>query len=179
MEWHTVSSDQKKANSDKLFVLWNGGTFVIPVTPTPVAELNTNLSNFEENFDEVKDLIKETIDMLPKSKIKKAFKEVQKMVESSSNLLISCKSSTGWAVLSLPKLSSVESAGSIAAPRIPTGRQPEKVKSFTTSVHHRKIRLRKNQVRVVSPSLLHSLRNPLAWKRTNVHVGDFLQTGMI
>ena len=127
MEWYAVSSDQKKSNSDKLFVLWNGDNFVIPVTPTPVAELNTNLSNNEENFEEVKDLIKETIDMLPKSNIKKAFKEVQKMTESSSNLLNSCKSSTGWADLSLPKLSSVESAGSIAASRIPTRRQPEKV----------------------------------------------------
>ena len=72
--------------------------------------------------------------MLPKSNIKKAFKEVQKMVEHSSNLLNSCKSSTGWADLSLPKLSSVESAGSIAASRIPTRKQPEKVKSFTISV---------------------------------------------
>ena len=66
MEWYAVSSNQKKANSDKLFVLLNGDKFVIPVTPTPVAELNTNLSNIEENFDEVKDLIKETINMLPK-----------------------------------------------------------------------------------------------------------------
>ena len=81
MEWYAVSSDQKIPNSDKLFVLWNGDKFVIPVTPTPVAELNTNLSNIEENFDEVKDLIKETIEMLPKSNIKKAFKEVQKMVK--------------------------------------------------------------------------------------------------
>ena len=56
------------------------------------------------------------------------------MVESSSNLLNPCKSSTGWADLSLPKLSSVESAGSLAAFRIPTRRQPEKVKSFTISV---------------------------------------------
>ena len=134
MEWHAVSSDQIKANSDKLFVLWNGDKFVIPVSPTPVAELSTNLSNTEENFDAVKDLIKETIDMLPKSKIKKAFREVQKMDESSSDLLNSCKSSTGWADLSLPKLSSVESAGSIAASRIPTRRQPEKVQSFTISV---------------------------------------------
>ena len=136
MEWHAVSSDQKIPNSDKLFVLWNGDKFVIPVTPTPVAELNTNLSNIEENFDEVKDFIKETIEMLPKSNIKKAFKEVQKMVESSSNLFNSCKSATGWADMSLPKFSSVESAGSIAASRIPTRRQtnPEKVKSFTISI---------------------------------------------
>ena len=72
--------------------------------------------------------------MLPKSNIKKVFKEVQKMVESSSNLLNSCKSFTGLADLSLPRLSSVESAGSIAKSRIPTRRQPEKVKSFTISV---------------------------------------------
>ena len=74
--------------------------------------------------------------MLPKSNIKKAFKEVQKMVESSSNLLNSCKSATGWADMSLPKFSSVESASSIAASRIPTRRQPnpEKVKSFTISI---------------------------------------------
>ena len=74
--------------------------------------------------------------MLPKSNIKKAFKEVQKMVESSSNLLNSCKSVTGWADMSLPKFSSVESAGSFAASRIPTRRQPnpEKVKSFTISI---------------------------------------------
>ena len=132
IEWHAVSSDQKKANGDKLFVLWNGDKFVIPVTPTPVAELNTNLSNIEENFDEVKDLIKETIEMLPKSNIKKDFKDVQKMVESSSDLLNSCKTSTGWADLSLPKLCSVESAGSIAASRIPTRRQPnpEKVEFY-------------------------------------------------
>ena len=81
MEWHAVSSDQKRSNSDKLFVLWNGNKFVIPVTPTPVAELNTNLSNIEANFDEVKDLIKETIEMLPKSNIKKAFKDVQKWLK--------------------------------------------------------------------------------------------------
>ena len=56
------------------------------------------------------------------------------MVESSSILLNSCKSSTGWVDLSLPKLSSVEFAGSIAASRIPTRKQPEKVKSFTISV---------------------------------------------
>ena len=136
MEWHGVSSDQKIPNSDKLFVLWNGDKFVIPVTPTPIAELNTNLSNIEEEFDEVKDLIKETIEMLPNSNIKIAFKEVQKMVESSLNLLNSCKSATGWADMSLPKLSSVESAGSIAASRIPTWRQPnpENVKSFTISI---------------------------------------------
>ena len=81
-------------------------------------------------------MIKETIEMLPKSNIKKAFKDVQKMVESSLDLLNSCKTSTGWADLSLPKLSFVESAGSIAASRIPTRRQPnpEKVKSFIISV---------------------------------------------
>ena len=181
MEWHAVSTDQKKSNSDKLFVLLNGENFVIPVKPTPVAELNTNLSNIEENFDKVKDLIKETMDMLPKSKIKKAFREVQKIVESSTNLLNSCGSSTGWADLSLPKLSAVDSAGPIATSRIPTRRQPEKVKVSPQVFHHRKVRLRKNQLRVVSPSpsLLHSLKNPQAWKRTNVHVGDFLQTGMI
>ena len=58
MEWHAVSSDQKKANSNKLFVLWNGDKFVIPVTPTPVAKLNSNLRNNEDNFDGVTDLIK-------------------------------------------------------------------------------------------------------------------------
>ena len=58
------------------------------------------------------------------------------MVESSSNLLNSCKSATGQPDMSLPKFSSVESAGSIAASRIPTRRQPnpEKVKSFTISI---------------------------------------------
>ena len=136
MEWHALSSDQKKPNSDKLFVLWNGDNFVMPCTPTPVAEVNTNISNIEENFDEVKDLIKETIEMLPKSNIKKAFKDVQKMIESSSDLLKSCKTATGWADYSLPKLSSVESGGSSAVSRIPTRRQPnpEKVKSFTISI---------------------------------------------
>ena len=88
MEWHALSSDQKKPNSDKLFVLWNGDNFVIPYTPTPVAEVNTNISNIQENFDEVKDLIKETIEMLPKSYIKKSFKDVRKMIESSSYLLV-------------------------------------------------------------------------------------------
>ena len=101
-----------------------------------VAELNTNISNIEENFDEVKDLIKETIEMLPKSNIKKTFKDVQKMIESSSDLLKSCKTATGWADLSLLKLSSVESGGSSVVSRIPTRRQPnpEKVMSFTISV---------------------------------------------
>ena len=132
MEWHALSSDKKIPSSDKLCGLWNGDKYLIPVTPTPVAELNTNISNIEENFDEVKDLIKETIEMLPKSNIKKAFKEVQKMVESSSNLLNPCQSATGCADMSLPKCSSVESAGSIAASRIPTRRQPnpEKVKFY-------------------------------------------------
>ena len=51
MEWHALSSDQKKPNSDKLFVLWNGDNFVIPCTPTPIAEVNTNISNIQENFD--------------------------------------------------------------------------------------------------------------------------------
>ena len=37
-EWHTVSTDQKKSNSDKLFVLWNRDNSVIPVTLTPVAK---------------------------------------------------------------------------------------------------------------------------------------------
>ena len=78
MEWHAVSSDKKIPNSDKLFVLWNGDKYVIPVTPTPVAELNTNISNIEENFDEVKDLIKETIEMLPKSNIKKVSKRCRR-----------------------------------------------------------------------------------------------------
>ena len=122
MEWHALSSDQKIPNCDKLFVLWNGHNFVIPCTPTPVAEVNTNTSNIQANFDEVKDLIKETIEMLPKSSIKKAFKDVQKMNENSSDLLKSCKTATGWADLSLPKLSSVESGGSSAVSRIPTRR---------------------------------------------------------
>ena len=82
MEWHALSSEP---NSDKLFVLWHGDNFVIPCTPTPVAEVNTNISNIQENFDEVKDLIKETIEMLPKSYIKKSLKDVQKMIESSSD----------------------------------------------------------------------------------------------
>ena len=56
------------------------------------------------------------------------------MVDSLANLLNSCKSSTGRVDLSLPKLYPVESAGSIAASRIPTRRQPTKVKSFTISV---------------------------------------------
>ena len=34
MEWHALSSDKKKPNSGKLFVLWNGDDFVIPCTPT-------------------------------------------------------------------------------------------------------------------------------------------------
>ena len=78
MEWHAVSFDKKKSNSDKLFVLWNGDKFVIPVTPTHVAELNTNLSNIEQNFDEVKDLNKETIEMLPNSNIKKVSKRCRR-----------------------------------------------------------------------------------------------------
>ena len=74
--------------------------------------------------------------MLQKSNIKKAFKDVQKVIESSLDLLKSFKTATGWADLSLPKLSSVESGGSSAVSRIPTRRQPnpEKVKSFTISV---------------------------------------------
>ena len=81
----------------------------------------------------MKDLIKETIEMLPKSNIKKGFKDVQKMIESSSDLLKSCKTATGWADLSLPKLSSVESGGSSVVSRICTRRQPnpEKVKSVS------------------------------------------------
>ena len=84
----------------------------------------------------MKDLIKETIEMLPKGNIKEAFKDVQKMIESSSDLLKSCKTAIGWADLSLPKLSSVESGGFSAVYMIHTRRQPnpEKVKSFTISV---------------------------------------------
>ena len=136
MEWHALTSDQKKPNSDKIFVLWYGDNFVIPCTPRSVAEVNTNLSNIQENFDELKDLIKETIEMLPKSDIKTSFKDVQKMINNCSELVKSCNTSTGWADLTLPKLPSVESAGSVPVSRIPTRRQPnpEKVKSFTISV---------------------------------------------
>ena len=180
MEWHALSSDQKKPNSNKLFVLWNGDNLVIPCTPTSVAEVNTNISNIQENFDEVKDLIKETIEMLPKSYIKKSFKDVQKMIESSSDLLKSCNTATGWADLSLPKLCSVESGGSSAVSRIPTRRQPnpEKVKSFTISVPPSEVEVQEEPEEVVrlrpSPSLLHLLRNLVPWRTINVHVGNSL-----
>ena len=50
MGWHAVCSDPKIPNSDKLFVPWNGDKFVIPVTPTPVAELNTNLKTLKKTL---------------------------------------------------------------------------------------------------------------------------------
>ena len=114
-------------------------------------------------------MIKETNDILPKSKIKKVFRDV----ESSSDLVNSCKSSTGWADLSLHELCQV-SAGSIAASRIPTGRQPEKVKKFTMSVPPQEGQVRKEPAEGSQSQSVTFTENPLAWKRTNVHVGDFL-----
>ena len=180
MEWHALTYDQKRPNSDKLFVLWNGDNFVIPCTPTSVAEVNTNLSNIQENFDELKDLIKETIEMLPKSDIKTSFKDVQKMINNCSELVKSCNTSTGWADLILPKLPSVESAGLLLVSRIPTRRQPNLKKSRVLPLvfHHQKLKFMKKLKRVVrlrpSPSLLYLLRNLVLWRTINVHVVNSL-----
>ena len=59
IEWHAVSSDKQKSAGDKLFCVWNGDNYCIPAIPTPIAKLNTNLSNVEENIDGAKDLINE------------------------------------------------------------------------------------------------------------------------
>ena len=178
MEWHALTSDQKKPNSDKLFVLWNGDNFVIPCSPRSVTEVNTNLSNIQENFDELKDLIKETIKMLPKSDIKTSFKDVQKMINNCSELVKSCNTSTGWADLTLPKLPSVESAASVLVSRIPTRRQPNPEKVLPLVFHHQKLKFMKRLKRVVrlrpSPSLLHLLRNLVLWRTINVHVVNSL-----
>ena len=91
--------------------------------PSPVAELNTNISNIEENLNEVKDLLKETLDMLPKNNARKALKEVQKMAISSSDLLGSCKTATGGP-------NSQEVSTSSAASRLPIIMPPEKVSFY-------------------------------------------------
>ena len=87
IEWHAVSSDKQKSAGDKLFCVWNGDTYCIPTIPTPIAELNTNLSNVEENTDEAKDLINEIKEMLPKSKIKDAVIEIEKQIKFAGELL--------------------------------------------------------------------------------------------
>ena len=69
LKWHAVSSDKQKSPGDKVFCVWNGDNFCVPTipTPTPTAELNTNISNVEDNIDEAEDLITEIKDMIPKT----------------------------------------------------------------------------------------------------------------
>ena len=133
IEWHAVSSDKQKSAGDKLFCVWNGDNYCIPSIPTPIAELNTNLSNVEENIDEAKDLINEIKEMLPKSKIKDAVIEIEKQIKFAGELLATFNMATGGAHLGA-KLSQIESGGPSRLSRLPTRRPPEKVKTHTVSV---------------------------------------------
>ena len=133
IEWHAVSSDKQKSAGDKLFCVWNGDNYCIPTIPTPIAELNTNLSNVEENIDEAKDLINEIKEMLPKSKIKDAVIEIEKQIKFAGELLATFNMATGGAHLGA-KLSQIESGGPSTLSRLPTRRPPEKVKTHTVSV---------------------------------------------
>ena len=87
IEWHAVSSDKQKSAGDKLFCVWNGDNYCVSATPTPIAELNTNLSNVEENINEAKDIINDIKEMLPKSKIKDAVIEIEKQIKFAGELL--------------------------------------------------------------------------------------------
>ena len=108
--------------------------YCIPAIPTPIAELNTKLSNVEENIDEAKDLINEIKEMLPKSKIRDAVIEIEKQIKVAGELLATFNMATGGANLGA-KLSQIESGGPSTLSRLPTRRPPpEKVKTHTVSV---------------------------------------------
>ena len=110
IEWHAISSDKQKSAGDKLFYVWNGNNYCVPTVLTPIAELNTNLSNVEENIDEAKDLINEIKEMLPKSKIKDAVIEIKKQIKFAGELLATFNMATGGTNLGA-KLSQIESGG--------------------------------------------------------------------
>ena len=105
----------------------------IPALPTVVAELNTNISNVEENIDEALQLLQETKAMVPKSKLKEGILEVEKQIKLSGDLIATFRTATGGANLSARMF--VESGGPSVLLRLPTRRAPsEKVKTFTVSV---------------------------------------------
>ena len=60
LEWHAVASDKQKSVNDKIFCVRNGESMCIPALPTAVAELNSNISNVDENIDEALQLLQET-----------------------------------------------------------------------------------------------------------------------
>ena len=121
----------QKSPGDKVFCVWNGDNYCVPSIPTPIADLNTNLSNVEDNIDEAKDLIK---DMIPKSKIKDAVIEIEKQMKFSGELLATFNMATGGAHPGA-KFSQIESGGPSTLSRLPTRRPPpEKVKTHTVSV---------------------------------------------
>ena len=133
IEWHAVSSDKQKSPGDKLFCVWNGDNYYVPAIPTPIADLNANLSNVEDNTDEAKDLINEIKD-IPKSKIKDAVIEMEKQISFAGELLATFNTATGGAHLGA-KFSQIESGGPSALSRLPTRRPPpEKVRTHTVSV---------------------------------------------
>ena len=134
LEWHAVAPDKQKSVNDKIFCVWNCDSMCIPALPTPVAELNTNISNVEENIDEALQLLQETKAMVPKSKLKEGILEVEKQIKPSGDLITIFRMATGGANLSA-KMSFVESGGPSALSRLPTRRAPsEKVQTFTVSV---------------------------------------------
>ena len=106
----------------------------IPALPTAVAELNTNISNVEENIDEALQLLQETKAMVPKSKLTEGILEVEKQMKLSGDLISIFRTATGGAILSA-KMSFVESDGPSVLLRLHARRAPsEKVKTFTVSV---------------------------------------------
>ena len=54
---------------------------------TEVTELNTNISNVEENIDEALQLLQETKAMVPKSKLKEGILEVEKQIKLLGDLM--------------------------------------------------------------------------------------------
>ena len=139
IEWHAVSSEKQISVWDKLFCVWNNDNYCVPTIPTPITELNTNLSNVEENTDEAKDLVNEIKEMLPKSKIKDAVIEIEKQIKFAGELLATFNTAKGGTNLDA-KLSQIEPGGPSALSRLPTRRPPpEKVKtySFCSTKRHR------------------------------------------
>ena len=127
LEWHTVASDKQKSVNDKIFCVWNGDSMCIPALPTAVAELNTNISNVEENIDEALQLLQETKAMVPKSKLKEGILEVEKQMKLSGDLIATFRMATGGANLSA-KMSFVESGG------LPIGIVQSVLRYITTGV---------------------------------------------
>ena len=111
----------------------------IPALPTAVAELNTNISNVEENIDKALQLLQKTKAMVPKSKLKECILELEKQTKLSGDLIATFRMATGGANLSA-KMLFVESGGPSVFLRLPTRRAPSEkvyIYSFSPTKGHR------------------------------------------